>query len=50
MQSWITHFVLVFKKDLRANLSSGDLQIIFVVLGIIKYVNRVKDKSFLKWN
>jgi len=50
MQSWITDFVPVFKKDLKANLISGDLHIIFLVVGIRKYVKRVKDKIYLKWN
>lgn len=50
MHSWITHFALVFKKDLRVNVSSGDLQIVFVVVGIMEYVGKVKDKRFLTWN
>lgn len=47
MQSSITHFVLVFKKDLKANLSSGDLQIIFVVADIVEYVNRLSIRVSL---
>lgn len=40
MHSWIVHFVPNFKKDLKVNFHSGDLQIISVAFSIEDYVNK----------